>query len=123
MTVRSDPITCTTTADSNGNWSCTLPSDLPPGDHTVTVRVVNPDNSIDELGPYAVTVANSSTTVVSPATPLAPNTGEGRMLGVQNSYIIATVLITSTGLFIILIYNLSIQRYGRYRRTRVGLNL
>ena len=87
VTVRSDPITCTTTADSNGNWSCTLPSDLPPGDHTVTVRVVNPDNSIVELGPYAVVVTGSGAGVVTPATPLAPNTGEGRMLGLQNNHI------------------------------------
>lgn len=39
VTVRSDPVICTTTTDSNGNWSCTLPSDLPPGEHTVTIRV------------------------------------------------------------------------------------
>lgn len=92
VTVRSDPIVCTTTADSNGNWSCTLPSDLPPGDHTVTVRIVNPDNSIDELGPYAVIVIGSGAGVVTPATPLAPNTGEGRMLGLQNNHISYSVV-------------------------------
>ena len=92
VTVRSDPITCTTTADSNGNWSCTLPSELPPGDHTVTVRVVNPDNSVVELGPYAVVVTGSGAGVVTPATPLAPNTGEGRMLGLQNNHISYSVV-------------------------------
>ena len=76
MTVRSDPVICTATADSNGNWSCTLPVDLPAGAHTVYVDVVNPDASVQQLGPYGITVAgNGVGGVVDSNTPLAPNTG------------------------------------------------
>lgn len=71
VTVHSDPVICTTTADSNGNWSCTLSAALPSGEHTVYVQVTNPDNSVENLGPYAVTVGDTITN----ATPTAPNTG------------------------------------------------
>lgn len=123
VTVRSDPITCTTTADSNGNWSCTLPSDLPPGDHTVTVRVVNPDNSIDELGPYAVVVTGSGAGVVTPATPLAPNTGEGRMLGLQNNHISYSIVGLSIifALIALVTYIKQSQSAKRLRRTSLML--
>lgn len=56
VTVRSDPVTCTATADSQGNWSCTLPTELPAGSHTLYVTVTNPDNSVVNLGPYPITV-------------------------------------------------------------------
>lgn len=76
VTVRSDPVVCTAIADSNGNWSCTLPVDLPAGAHTVLVDVVNPDASVQQLGPYGITVAgNGVGGVVDNNTPLAPNTG------------------------------------------------
>ncbi|MCA9331694.1 hypothetical protein KC968_01995 [Candidatus Saccharibacteria bacterium] len=66
VTVHSDPVVCTATADSAGNWSCTLPSDLEPGTHTVTIQITKPDSSTETLGPYTVTVvAGASTTVTS----------------------------------------------------------
>ncbi len=43
VTIQSDPITCTTTADTNGNWSCTPSVDIPNGDHTVTIQSVGTD--------------------------------------------------------------------------------
>lgn len=76
VTVHSDPVICETTADGNGDWSCTLPTPLPAGAHTVYVRVVNPDSSVQELGPYAVTVAGQGATITN-GTPLAPNSGTG----------------------------------------------
>lgn len=78
VTVHSDPISCSATADTNGYWSCTLPSDLAPGNHTVYVRITNPDNSVVNLGPYSVRVAGAgTTTTVNNQTPLAPNAGVG----------------------------------------------
>lgn len=74
VTVHSDPVSCSATANSTGDWSCTLPTDLVPGAHTVYVQVTNPDGTIQNLGPYAVTVAGEETTV-SNNMPLAPNTG------------------------------------------------
>lgn len=75
VTVHSDPVTCTTTADQDGRWSCTLSSALPAGVHTVFVQVTNPDSSVVELGPYSVVVAGTGGGAVSNNTPLAPNTG------------------------------------------------
>lgn len=75
VTVYSDPVTCTTTADQDGNWTCTLPADLPAGSHSVYVRVVNTDSSVQEFGPYAVTVDGVNAGVVDSNTPTAPNTG------------------------------------------------
>ncbi|MES2631165.1 MAG: Ig-like domain-containing protein [Patescibacteria group bacterium] len=75
ITVHSDPITCTTTADAQGNWSCTLPSDIPPGTHTINVELTNPITSeVTVLGPYYVEVLGDSTTITN-TTPKAPNTG------------------------------------------------
>lgn len=78
VTVHSDPISCSATADGSGNWSCTLPEDLEPGVHTVYVVITNPDNSVVNLGPYSVRVAGGET-VIDSSTPLAPNTGVGLM--------------------------------------------
>lgn len=76
ITVHSDPITCTTTADASGNWSCTLPSTIPPGVHTILVEVTDPDTlEVKTVGPYYVEVASNTQTVVNATTPLAPNTG------------------------------------------------
>lgn len=41
----SAPITATVQADSVGNWTWTPPSNLSPGDHTVTVTVTNNDGT------------------------------------------------------------------------------
>ena len=72
--VHSDPVTCTATADAQGRWTCTLPRDLEPGQHTVYIHVVNPDNSTEDLGPYTVTVAGDNPIMLS-----APNTGAERI--------------------------------------------
>jgi len=66
VTVHSDPVTCTTTADVTGYWSCTLLTGLPLGDHQVFVKVTTTDNQIVEAGPYKVTVrADTPATVDS----------------------------------------------------------
>lgn len=78
VTVHSDPVTCTATADSNGNWSCTLPSDLPPGTHTVQVVITDTGNNVTTLGPYTVIVASSPATVSGNIN--APDTGAGAII-------------------------------------------
>ena len=61
VTVNSDPITCSTTADAEGRWSCTLPSDIPEGHHTVTVALLNPaTNQTTTMGPYHIYVQGTS---------------------------------------------------------------
>ncbi len=80
VTVNSDPVTCTTIADSNGNWSCTLPAALPPGQHTVTVVVTAVGGEVTNLGPFAVTVDGENPTVLAP-----PNTGISGLLPSQGT--------------------------------------
>ncbi len=71
MTVHSDPITCTTTANASGNWSCTLPSDLPNGSHSVIVEVTPAGGGATiTYGPYNVTVTNGVSPVITPNTGL-----------------------------------------------------
>lgn len=72
VTVHSDPVICSTTADANGNWSCSLPTNLTPGEHTVRVMVTYAGNIIQELGPYTVLVSANGTSPV-----LSPDTGYG----------------------------------------------
>lgn len=93
VTVHSDPVTCTTTADAHGNWSCTLSTALPAGEHTVYVQVTNPDSSVENLGPYAVTVGGTITN----ETPRAPNTGLLNMMALSFGAVVgaAAILVLS----------------------------
>jgi hypothetical protein len=77
VTVRSDPVTCEAVADANGNWSCTLPTELPAGQHAMEASILLANDSILELGPYPVRVLGG---IGTPGTSLgegllAPNTG------------------------------------------------
>ncbi|MDB5159900.1 MAG: hypothetical protein JWO99_163 [Candidatus Saccharibacteria bacterium] len=71
VVVHSDPVTCSTTADENGKWSCTLTEKLPVGSHSVYVTVATPENKTVELGPYAVTVSDEQPVTVTSDTATA----------------------------------------------------
>lgn len=76
VTVRSDPVSCSTTADADGNWQCTLSARLPNGSHSVTVQVTTVDGRVLELGPYEVSVLELSgilppNTGIKPVSPIA----------------------------------------------------
>ena len=74
VTIHSDPIVCITVADAEGNWSCTIPSDIPAGTHTVTVQLVNPDtDETEEVGGYYIYVEPDQ--VITNETVGVPNTG------------------------------------------------
>ncbi len=85
VTVNSDPVICNATADSSGNWSCTLPSDLVPGTHSVTIRITKPDSSVETLGPYSVVVVEGQATTLS-------NTGQNTkaITGIGSLLVLAT---------------------------------
>lgn len=77
VTVHSDPVSCEATADAYGNWSCTLPTELPSGQHSLLASIALANNSTLDLGPYPVHVIGALGT---PGTTLgeglfAPNTG------------------------------------------------
>jgi alpha-tubulin suppressor-like RCC1 family protein len=59
VTVHSDPVTCTTKADAQGNWECRLTTSLPAGNHTVKIAMTTPDDRTTEIGPYSVQVAKT----------------------------------------------------------------
>lgn len=71
VTVFSDPVICTTVADSIGNWSCTMPTNLPAGYHTVIVTV-RYDDTTTEYGPYTVRVLGDEEAILSGDTETTP---------------------------------------------------
>lgn len=78
VTVHSDPVSCSATADAQGFWSCQISGLVEPGAHTVNIQVTSAlDGSVTTLGPYAITVVGESDVIDSntPLTPGAPNTG------------------------------------------------
>ena len=93
VTVHSDPVVCTATADSSGNWSCTLPHDLEPGTHTVLIQITKPDSSTETLGPYSVVVTEGQATTITSNDKLA-NTG-------QNTIAVALVVLATSTLAIL----------------------
>ena len=103
VTVHSDPISCTTNADADGAWTCTLPSDLPSGEHTVYVSVIPfGGGAATELGPYAVSVVGAENpgngetggVVITPGT---PNTG----LGSVNPGLFIALIALGLGLLVV----------------------
>lgn len=58
VTVHSDPVTCTATADANGNWGCAVSRDLPSGAHTVYVTAVTPAGAQLALASFPLSVAS-----------------------------------------------------------------
>ncbi len=57
VTVHSDPVRCSALAGSNGNWSCTLASDLPAGRHSVDITAVTPSGQMVSLASFPMDVA------------------------------------------------------------------
>lgn len=49
LTFHSAPLTCSTYADANGYWSCTLAQALPDGLHTVDISAVSPSGQTSSL--------------------------------------------------------------------------
>lgn len=57
ITVYSNPITVTVTADANGNWTYTLAEPLVAGPHTIVVAAQNPDTGTSHTATLAFVVA------------------------------------------------------------------
>ena len=60
ITVYSDPITVTVTADANGNWSYQLPQALAQGPHTIVVAAQDPQSGQTKTATLAFVVASGS---------------------------------------------------------------
>ncbi len=94
VTIQSDPITCTTTADGNGNWSCTPTTDIPNGDHTVTIQSVGTD------GQYTLASFKLGINIGLAAT------GDD----VKRVELVFALLLTFTGLTLVLLTNHSLLK-------------
>jgi len=71
VTVRSDPVICETTAESNGFWSCTLTTALPAGAHTASIIVTTLLGQVFDLGTFPITVAaNAQSGANKPVKPI-----------------------------------------------------
>lgn len=57
VTIYSDPITVTVTADANGNWSYTMEEPLPAGPHTIVVAAQDPATGKSHTATLAFVVA------------------------------------------------------------------
>jgi hypothetical protein len=62
--VHSDPITCLTQADAYGFWSCTLATELPDGEHTVTISAITPEGVHLRLPIFKIMVSGSAVSIV-----------------------------------------------------------
>lgn len=51
-----DSITCTTTANEDGDWSCTLEENLSEGSYTIATTITSTDGSVVELDTYEAEV-------------------------------------------------------------------
>ncbi|MNH26236.1 hypothetical protein D3C79_862760 [compost metagenome] len=78
VTVHSDPVTCTTKADAEGDWECVFTTALPAGNHTVDIAMTAPDNVTTHLGPYPVLVAVAGQTL-----PSSVQSAEGSVSGAK----------------------------------------
>ena len=76
VSIDNGAVTCNAVADQSGNWSCTSPSTLALGAHTVSITVTEPGGAVTVLGPYNFVVVEGTGTSI----PGAPNTGFMQML-------------------------------------------
>ncbi|HEX7483839.1 MAG TPA: Ig-like domain-containing protein [Candidatus Saccharimonadales bacterium] len=104
VTVHSDPVTCTTKADSEGNWECQLSDKLPAGSHTVKIAMTSPDNQTTHLGPYPVQVA-AVASVQTDTEPLSVAQGEQK-----NSPPLWVIIGAAVGVTIIALVVISVAR-------------
>lgn len=95
VTVHSDPVSCSTTSDVNGNWSCMLPTTIPSGTHTAYVYLTDPDtNAVITLGPYSLMVNGGDGTTITDSTKVgAPNSGVGIVIDLVGSIVLVAILV------------------------------
>ena len=91
VTIHSDPVTCETVADANGDWRCAFATALQPGSHTVYVKVTNPDTTVVNMTPYAIAVnaeLAGGNEVITPAIP-QPSSPQAQNQGARSTGLVA----------------------------------
>ncbi len=73
VTFHSVVTTCTTIADGNGWWSCTLDHDLPIGVHHVDITAVTTSGQHMTFPTFQISVLASLANLLTPATTMAPS--------------------------------------------------
>jgi hypothetical protein len=109
VTVYSDPVTCEALADANGNWSCTLPTGLPAGQHSMEVSIALANDTTLEVGPYPVRVSGGlgATNANLSEGLLAPNTGvqKRNSMPIAPTFMILSAIVSLIGLCLVVILN------------------
>lgn len=72
VTFHSNPLTCQTYADSNGNWSCTLDQALADGFHDVYVTATTPQGQVLTLVTYHIHVSSGIAPLQPPHLAITP---------------------------------------------------
>lgn len=124
ITIHSEEIyTGTVIADSNGSWSWAPPATLGPGEHTVTLTIVNADGTTQTVTRTFFVTAGQSILPVTAGTPsgtLSPTptltptpapTPADRL--VDSGVVVPTFLALTTG-FIFIILSIGAIFYGQY---------
>jgi hypothetical protein len=71
VVIHSNPYTCTTRANSQGYWSCTLSENLPPAIHTIDVTATTPEGRTITFPPFTVRVIAAAPAQAPPKVPFS----------------------------------------------------
>jgi len=67
LTIQSDPVTCTTQADGEGNWGCTFNEEIPNGYHTLAVSAYYEGSNVISTEKYTLGIGVGLAEAGSPA--------------------------------------------------------
>jgi surface protein len=120
VTVHSDPLVCHTEADADGRWSCTLPKELSPGQHHVTVVITDPRGERTTLGPYVVVVKGGDKTTVNSDDPLAPKSDNQKSMsdsttGEASNRTLMIVILSVLAVIVAIVGGLAVRRRNHSR--------
>lgn len=74
VTFHSNPLSCSTYADSSGNWSCSIDTGIPEGVHDVDVYAKTPSGSTLNFPTFKLYISSSITPLHVPTKPATPFT-------------------------------------------------
>ena len=69
LTFHSNPITCSTQAGKNGRWTCTIPTALTPGIHSVDAEAITPDGKTLKFPRFYILVVADHPSLLKPIIP------------------------------------------------------
>lgn len=101
ITLMSQPMVMSATADSSGNWAYTLQKSLEPGKHEIYLEINN-NNTIETSGPYPFNIARAQATADNP-TGTSYNIVDPQKLAIRN-YVLITLGIIAFAILVLMIF-------------------